>query len=218
MPFWKRGGYQKSAEASPNVVVLMLGTNDSKPWNWDKKSQFAGDYAALISYYSNLPTHPQVFVCTPPPVPGSGNYGINEPSVSEELPMIRQDADAAGDPVIDVQTGMPGDSKFFVDNVHPNDNGYVKLAEYIYTALTQAPVIEPVAGRTFTGSSTATIIPPNTLVTVHFTTDGSEPTRHSPIYTAPIAINVQTTIKARAFNGKKGAGEIATAVFTLATP
>jgi len=223
-PYWQRGSYAGSAAALPDVVAIMLGTNDSKPQNWKIKDQFAADYAALIDYYAQMPSHPQVFAVLPPPVPGNGNYGINEPAVEEQLPIIEQVAAQKGDEVIDVHSGIPDDSSQFVDNVHPNDSGYILLASTVYMGLTHAPTIEPITDRVNNPATIVTIVAPSKDVTVRYTVDGSDPTRRSPIYSAPFSLQtVETgtaaaqaplTIKARAFHGKKPVGLISAATFT----
>jgi acyl-CoA thioesterase-1 len=225
-PYWQRGSFPASKSAAPDVVIIMLGTNDSKPWNWKFKDQFTSDYAALANYYAGMVSHPQIYAVLPPPVPGTGNYGINEANVDQEIPMIEKVARDDHLSIIDVQTGMPMDSKYFADNVHPDDQGYVLLASTIYFGLTHAPAILPIANRTFSGTETVTILAPDARETIHYTVDGTNPTRRSPIYSTPIilgAANGQTlaavtTIKAQAFKGKRAAGDVSSADFTPATP
>jgi lysophospholipase L1-like esterase len=160
-PYWKRPRFDASASFTPDVVVIMLGSNDSKPQNWPFNDQFTTDYKALISYYTQLPSHPQIFIALPPPGPGSGNYEINEPVIEQELPLIRQVAEYTKSMLIDVYSGVPKDSSYFVDNVHPNDNGYIALAGAIYIRLTHSPVIEPITDRI---NATGTTVPPTRLL------------------------------------------------------
>jgi hypothetical protein len=54
--------------------------------------------------------------------------------------------------------------------------------------------------------------------TIRYTTNGSEPTASSTQYTAPIAINAATTIKAKAFKSDMTDSEIATFAYTVTTP
>jgi hypothetical protein len=50
-------------------VLIMLGTNDSKPSNWapadggTSATQFAADCGAMVDHFTSLPTHPVVYWC-----------------------------------------------------------------------------------------------------------------------------------------------------------
>ncbi len=217
-PYKQRGSYARSAAFGPNIVVIMLGTNDSKPQNWGThKGEFAGDYAALLDYYAALPTHPKLFACLPTPVP-KPNYGINEPAVTEELPLIRQVAAQKGATVIDVHGQMPDDNADFVDGVHPNDTGYVLLAGAIYQGMTHAPVILPAVDRKFYGRLTVTMQPPMPDAAMRYTVNGAAPTRSSPLYRGPLVLTRTTTLKAQAFEGKSPLGLVSTATFSTLIP
>ncbi len=50
---------------------------------------------------------------------------------------------------------------------------------------------------------------------IHYTTDGSEPTVHSPVFSAPIIIEKNTRIRARAFSRETPLGPITEATFRL---
>ncbi len=57
-----------------------------------------------------------------------------------------------------------------------------------------------------TGSSTAEI---------HYTLDGTEPGRASPVYSSPLSINTSTVVHARSFEDNKLPGEIATRTYVI---
>ena len=77
-PYTKEKRYQDALQFAPNVVVIMLGTNDTKPQNWKHEADFEADYKDLVKSFQKLSSKPKVFLCRPVPVPGTGNYGINE--------------------------------------------------------------------------------------------------------------------------------------------
>jgi lysophospholipase L1-like esterase len=136
LPYVNVAEYPASDAFAPDIVVIMLGTNDSKPQNWQYQSQFAADDAALIAHYRALPSHPLVFSCTDCPVYGSGNFGITEAVVhGEVIPLILATAAAVAAPVIDVYTAMSGIPQDFPDNVHPDDAGYALLAQAVYRSI-----------------------------------------------------------------------------------
>jgi len=55
---------------------------------------------------------------------------------------------------------------------------------------------------------------PSRQATIHYTLDGSAPTRNSPVYTAPLPLTRTSTIKARAWLASGAASAISTATFT----
>ena len=216
-PYQQRGSYGRSAAFGPNIVIILLGTNDSKPQNWARKNEFAADYAALLDYYAALPTHPKLYACLPTPVT-KPNYGINAPNVTDELPIIRQVAAQKGVTLIDVHGQVPSDNADFADGVHPNDTGYVLLASAIYQGVTHAPVILPITGRSFYKAQTVTLSPPSPNAAMRYTTNGTAPTRSSALYKGPLTIKHAETLKAQAFEGKSPLGLVSTAAFRELVP
>lgn len=137
-PYQEQARFKAALESKPDVVVIMLGTNDTKPQNWKYKDQFVSDYKDLIEQFQKLPTHPKIFVCLPPPVPGQGNYGINEAGIEEEMPMIKQVAQDEHAQVIDVYDAFKDHEKLLPDRVHPNAEGYAILAKTVEAALSES--------------------------------------------------------------------------------
>jgi lysophospholipase L1-like esterase len=134
-PYQKEKIFQDALAFNPNVVTIMLGTNDTKPQNWKNKNNFVADYKDLIEKFKALPSHPHIYICYPPHVPGVGNYGINEAGVKQEIPMIDQIAADEGVDVIDMHQALIGHDTLLPDRVHPNKDGANLLAKTIYKAL-----------------------------------------------------------------------------------
>lgn len=157
-PYWGVAEFAASDAFAPDIVVIMLGTNDSKsgptptfPNNWQYKAEFAGDYAALIDHYRALPSHPLVFCCIICPVYYGGAFGITSPVVQNEvIPLIIQTANAKSAPLIDVNTALSGMPQNIPDNVHPNDTGYAILAQTVY-----GPIHPPAAASSLNASAVA---------------------------------------------------------------
>ncbi len=59
----------------------------------------------------------------------------------------------------------------------------------------ETPVFSPASGNYLT-AQTVSISCPTTGASIHYTTDGSDPTENSPVYSAPLTVSVTTTIKA----------------------
>jgi lysophospholipase L1-like esterase len=135
-PYQKQRAFQAALEYDPNVIVIMLGTNDTKPQNWKLKNEFAADYKDLLGQFAELPSKPRIFICRPVPVPGTGNYGINEAGVKEQTPLIDTIAQEMQVGVIDMYDALKDHPETLPDKVHPNTAGATLMSEAAYKALT----------------------------------------------------------------------------------
>ncbi len=79
------------------------------------------------------------------------------------------------------------------------------------------PTFTPAAG-TYLTAQNVTISCTTDDATIYYTTDGSEPTENSSVYSSPIAVNVSMTIKAMAAAQGYENSEVATAVYTINEP
>ncbi len=136
-PYWAESAYRDALAFKPDAVVIMLGTNDSKPQNWSHEAEFVSDYRELVASFSQLPSHPQVFVCRPCPVPEPGNWGINETVVREQIRRLDEFARELKLPVIDIHAALTGRPELLPDRVHPNTEGAAVMAQTVFAALKQ---------------------------------------------------------------------------------
>jgi lysophospholipase L1-like esterase len=146
MPYWRQPAFKESTDYQPNVVVIMLGTNDTKPQNWKLKSEFLADYEALIAHYQALASHPTVYVALPPRIYGGNSYDIVDSVLDNEmLALIRRAAREKSATIIDVYAASSGMPQNFPDRVHPNRDGAKAIADAMFVALTMGRV--PMSGE-----------------------------------------------------------------------
>lgn len=133
-PYTAEKLYRQSLAFQPNLVLLMLGTNDTKAVNWNAEA-YARDLGELIDSYLELESRPQVFLLLPPPVfpfCGKVRWDIrSEVLENEVLPICRRVAEGKGVPVIDIHSALAGRKELFVDGCHPNARGARVMAEVI---------------------------------------------------------------------------------------
>jgi acyl-CoA thioesterase-1 len=133
--------YTPSHDFAPNIVVIMLGTNDSMPRNWANKADFVGDYEALIDSYTSLPSHPKAYVNLPPPASEDNVFTISGNTIEKEMiPLIKEVAKNKSITAIDCFTPFGGaganfDPSLFGDGVHPTAAGQELIAKAVYDAL-----------------------------------------------------------------------------------
>jgi len=77
MPYVTQNAYDNALASEPDVVIIMLGSNDTARASISQIEQnFIHDYLELIDSFAQLPSQPRIFVCYPPPIFG-GTYGSN---------------------------------------------------------------------------------------------------------------------------------------------
>ncbi len=89
-PFRRERAFRQSLAFRPDVVVLLLGTNDAKDRNWVSSEAFLAQYAALIAAYRALPSSPRILVCAPPRAfpPPCPPLGLPEATARGRIPEI----------------------------------------------------------------------------------------------------------------------------------
>ena len=156
-PIWNEQLFKNGLAFNPNIVTILLGTNDSKPWNWDSlKSEFIGDYEAMVDTLRTLPSNPLVWVGLPPPA-FHDTLGIRDSVITTDIiPIIKQVAAIKGCPIIDFNTAMKSYGAYFADGIHPNTTGSEIMAETLYTALT-GKIIKHAADENCAAGKTVTV-------------------------------------------------------------
>ena len=130
-PYIQESAYVSARSSQPDVVIIKLGTNDSKPHNWQYKDDFISDYSAMIDVFRSLPSRPEVWICKPVPA-FRVNFSISPDVIRDEiLPMIDQIASEKDVPIIDLFTALSGMEHLFPDAIHPNAEGAGVMAETI---------------------------------------------------------------------------------------
>lgn len=128
--YWSKQQYTDSKKYQPDVVILMLGTNDVVNENWDPED-YRNDLLELVQIYQALASQPTVYLCTPPTA-----FDSSHPKRLAEyaIPTVKEIAQETGATLVDVNT-LTAQFKaegLMNDDIHPNKKGYVKLAQIFY--------------------------------------------------------------------------------------
>jgi acyl-CoA thioesterase I len=129
-PFWVRKEFSNVFAVQPDIVVIKLGTNDSKDQNWNA-TRYAADYQAMIDTLRTMQSNPEIFLCSPVPAYNRA-WNINDSVIRFELiPLVTELAAKNGLTVIDLYTPLSGKSKLFPDGIHPNEEGAELIARAV---------------------------------------------------------------------------------------
>jgi uncharacterized protein (TIGR03382 family) len=151
-PYWDSAEYQPSHDFGPNIVIIMLGTNDAFSFSWsDAKTHFVKDYEELLDTYTSLPSKPKPYMIIPTPI-GTSPFGHDGNLLATEvIPMVKQVAMEKMVPTIDAFTLFGGtnfDPNLYgaMDQVHPNAEGQQKICDAVYDVLKSSGGLGGTAG------------------------------------------------------------------------
>jgi len=133
-PYMAEPKYQQVKEFLPDIVTIMLGTNDSKPHNFAHFEDYETDYLKMVKELQALPSHPRIYVCLPPAAEES-KFTISDTTLTEYImPAAKRVAVKKWIDMIDLHPVLQGRPDLFVDGIHPNTEGQKMLAKAIYDA------------------------------------------------------------------------------------
>ena len=142
VPYWKNGLLSQVFAFQPNIITIKLGTNDTKPQNWNSLgygSQYKTDYLAMIDTLRAMASKPTIYLVLPVPVFSNAtatSWGIRDSVIQKEMVIIKDIAAARTLTVIDANTPLKNFQKYFaIDGVHPDSSGEDTIAHVIFRAL-----------------------------------------------------------------------------------
>lgn len=155
MSYWNTAKFKAALEFNPEIVVIELGTNDSKfftnnciengqpTYNYNygqyEKEQLYKDYEALLDTFMHLPASPKVYA-TLQPYSNNCGWGIMDTAIVNQInPIIQEVATRKGVEIIDLHSQFNTPEWFLADSVHPNATGAKELARIIKEGILKTP-------------------------------------------------------------------------------
>ena len=135
-PYLKSKEYSDCLEYNPDIVIIMLGTNDALSQGTRPKfeEQYTEDANTLIETLNGLESKPRIFFMTSPDIigyPEQRSYLVNK-----LLPTQKKIAEDNGFTLIDIFAATEENASLFTDDgVHPNNDGYKVIAQTVYDVL-----------------------------------------------------------------------------------
>lgn len=144
-PYPQSEVHSLSVAYEADILVFMLGSNDSKPGNWKGADEFKEKYLSLLDSYLQSEKQPHVYLCTPATAyfpkgvtEGLTNYDIQPAVIEEIVEIVLEVASERGYEIIDINTLTENRRDLFgIDNVHPNNEGAKAIATAVYEAITK---------------------------------------------------------------------------------
>lgn len=135
--------YAESLESVPDVVILMLGTNDTATWHG--ADTFAREYEALLETYLALSSQPRLILCTPPAPQtddwpqGTVSFGVQPACFDALNAAIQNIAERHGLTLVDIYSLTQNHPDWFIDDgIHLDPIGARAVGQALAIAVKSA--------------------------------------------------------------------------------
>lgn len=138
-PYTALKHYQQSMDYDADIVVFMMGTNDSKPENWHGAEDYKAALESILDSYGDA----EIVLCTPAAsffieeqTSGVTSHDI-QPLVVEEIAEITRAVAAEREyTLVDIYELTAAYSEWFAaDGVHPSNEGAAAIAAEVFLVL-----------------------------------------------------------------------------------
>jgi len=145
LPLWVEKEYANAITFRPHIVVILLGTNDSKPQNWDSySSEFYGDYKTMVDTFAKINPNAIIYACFPPKAFAS-TWDINDSVIKNGvIPEIDKVIANTNANLIDFYTPLQDSVNLFFDKIHPSLEGAKVMGKIVAAKLEEDDVIHKV--------------------------------------------------------------------------
>ena len=132
LPYQNELAWRDALAFRPDIVIIKLGTNDSKPENWQYNKGFNDDLQQMVDALQANKNNPRIILCTPIPA-FKPTWNINDSVIVHGItPIINKVAKKNKLQVIDLHTLYANDGdKMIADGIHPDARGARRMAEII---------------------------------------------------------------------------------------
>lgn len=155
-PFWNDKQFKDCWLFAPEILFICLGTNDTKPQNWDfYGNEYYDDYKSMIDTFRLRNPYTKFMVCYPPPA-YEIVWGIRDSVlVHGVMPAVDSIVDYAGAVLVDFYHPLIDSVDLFPDKIHPDIAGSKVMAEIAYKYFEENDMIHQVErGLTFVSGLT----------------------------------------------------------------
>ncbi|MDR1093359.1 MAG: GDSL-type esterase/lipase family protein [Clostridiales bacterium] len=123
--YWTNYKFEESQKFLPDIVIIMLGTNDAHTSHWNSQGvseRFESDYTDLVNTYKNLDSKPLVFCAL---ISGVAPSAWSITAANEIIARVSSETETG---LIDIYSWSLGKDSYSTDGIHFNDTGYGLMA------------------------------------------------------------------------------------------
>ncbi|MEM9680092.1 MAG: GDSL-type esterase/lipase family protein, partial [Bacteroidota bacterium] len=140
IPYMSQQNYTDALNSQPDIVTIMLGTNDTFDWA-TRGLDFQNNLTNMIQAFQALPSNPQVILCIPPAMQGEAFNDRNAVLANNITAIINSVGQSMGLGLVDMFTPTLNQPTWFPDGVHPNVTGAGTLAGILEESLPVLPCL-----------------------------------------------------------------------------
>lgn len=134
-PWTSTDKYKEAVDFLPQICVIKLGTNDTKPQNWVGSDRFISNLEAIANEFEALPSKPRIIIALPATA-YQIKWGIRDSViVNGELKQITKMAKRNKWRLIDLHKATANMPERFPDAIHPDPQGAGIIAEVVRKAV-----------------------------------------------------------------------------------
>ncbi len=143
-PLWNEKEFSEAYMYAPDICLILLGTNDSKPFNWDAHgNEFVRDYLSMIDTFLVRNPKMEFIVCYPPPAYKTVYDISNLNIVNGIIPAIDSVLKVRDAVLVDFYNPLIDSVDLFPDKIHPGTRGSVVMAELVRDKIIESDIIHP---------------------------------------------------------------------------
>jgi hypothetical protein len=144
--YWISPMFTDSQAWNPDIVTIMLGTNDAHQNNWPMlAAEYEQDAIDMVNVYKNLASNPRVILMKVPPARNDGR----EPALSEVNVILEYVAQVTHVELVDVYSAIDNshpvpysENKLYKDPIHLSAISHTIIADLLYDNITSSPVCD----------------------------------------------------------------------------
>lgn len=144
-PYISRTIYEESIKYEADILVIMLGSNDSKPKNWTDMETFLNEYQELLDTYLEKENSPKVYIgiCAKSyyvggATSGPAKYNIQPDIVDQIATALKEKYEKEDVEIVDIHELTGRHPEWFEkDGIHPNSDGAKAIATEVAKMIMQ---------------------------------------------------------------------------------
>lgn len=144
-PLWNEDLFKQGWQEAPDICFICLGTNDTKPQNWDSYGdEFIDDYLSMMDTFKLRNPNVKYIICYPPPAFNVVWDIRNSILVSGVIPAVDSVLKLRDAVFVDFYHPLLDSVNLFPDYIHPDTSGAKVMAKIAFDKIVESDIVHQV--------------------------------------------------------------------------